>query len=545
MRKLIFIVCLTIQVCQSQTPYYDQTREGFIVFHPVRLDNTGKLLPWYSPDLPTSYDYVINAVWNFWDTMRKDLNGLPYYMNHQVWRPINDPRGAGGDQFAMALSSWHLLYQYSGNEKIKENMKFIADYYLSHSMSPVDAKWPNIPYPYNMLQYSGFYDGDMVIGKGYTQPDKAGSFAWELIKLFKMTRNETYLEYAINIANTLSVHTSAGDSTHSPLPFKVHAITGQMGQLRSNSGSGAVDGVSSYTTNWSGTLQLFLALQQMKKGKLEQYKTAFEKILSWMKRFPLNNQRWGPFFEDVPGWSDTQINAVTFARFMMEHRELFPDWKGQVRKILDWVYERLGNDQWANYGVKAVNEQTVYRTPGNSHTSRQAAAELLYASLTGDTTRKELAIRQLNWATYMVDNDGKNNYPRDEVWLTDGYGDYVRHYLRAMTAYPELAPSETHILSSTSVIWQADYPPNFNKKLNADIPKSDLEAVAVFYRTYDPSSTEIIRMNARPSRVLEGRAVLPETAHNSDANGWQWTALPRGGVLKIRHSGSSTITVYK
>jgi len=26
----------------------------------------------------------------------------------------------------------------------------------------------------------------------------------------------------------------------------------------------------------------------------------------------------------------------------------------------------------------------------------------------------------------MVDDDGKNCYPRDEVWMTDGYGDYVR-----------------------------------------------------------------------------------------------------------------------
>ena len=537
--------CLSTLICESQTPYYDQTREGFIVFHPVRLDSGSKLLPWYSDDIAMSYDYVITAVWNFWDTMRRDLNGLPYYMNHQVWRPVNDPRGVGGDQFAMALSSWQLLYQYSGNEKIKENMKFIADYYLSHSMSPPHAKWPNIPYPYNMMQYSGLFDGDMVIGKGYTQPDKAGSFGWELIKLFKITRNEIYLEHAINIANTLSMHTTVGDSSNSPLPFKVHAISGRIGQLRSNAGSGTVDGISSYTTNWSGTLQLFLALQQMNKGQPSKYKIAVAKILEWMNRFPLTNNRWGPFFEDIPGWSDTQINAVTFARFMMEHRELFPEWKQQVRRILDWVYQRLGNDQWEKYGVKAVNEQTVYQTPGNSHTSRQAAAELLYASLTGDATRKELAIRQLNWATYMVDKDGKNNYPRDEVWLTDGYGDYVRHYLRAMAAYPELAPNQTHILSSTSVISQADYPPNFNKKLSPDIPKSDVDAVVIYYRTYDRSSAEIIRLNAKPGRVLEGREVLPEIEKNSESPGWQWIQLDKGGVIKVRHENSGSITVYK
>jgi hypothetical protein len=111
---------------------------------------------------------MMHLVWNFWDTMRIDLNGIPYYMNHQVWRPVvNDPRGLGGDQFAMALSSWRLYYQYTGNEKVKQNMKFIAEYYLTHSLSDAGAKWPNIPYPYNTFVYSGIYDGDMIITKGF------------------------------------------------------------------------------------------------------------------------------------------------------------------------------------------------------------------------------------------------------------------------------------------------------------------------------------------------------------------------------------------
>ncbi len=64
----------------------------------------------------------------------------------------------------------------------------------------------------------------------------------------------------------------------------------------------------------------------------------------------------------------------------------------------------------------------------------------------------------------MVDFDGKNCFPNDEPWLTDGYGDYVRHYLRAMDAVPALtAPGQDHILSSTSVIQQADYEGSLKK----------------------------------------------------------------------------------
>ena len=547
MKKILLALLLLVEVGSfGQTPNYDATRDGFIVFHPVRLDSMGKLIPWYSEDLGTSYDFVINAVWNFWDTMRRDLNGLPYYMNHQVWRPVNDPRGAGGDQFAMALSSWQLLYQYTGNEKVKENMKFIADYYLMHSLSPSHAKWPHLPYPYNTLQYSGFYDGDMVLGKGYTQPDKAGSFGWELVKLYKMTGNSNYLEAAVNIANTLASHTKVGDQDHSPLPFKVHAMTGETGQLRSNSGSGAIAGASSYTSNWSGTLELLMALQEMGKGKVASYALAFNRLLSWMNQYPVQNNRWGPFFEDIPGWSDTQINAVTFARFIMEHPSLFSQWQSKVRSILDWVYQRLGNDQWKQYGIKAVNEQTAYVVPGNSHTSRQAAAELLFASLSGDSTNKQTAIRQLNWATYMVDHDGKNNYPRDEVWLTDGYGDYVRHYLRAMASCPEVAPNSNHILSSTSVVTQADYPLNFNKRLRSDIPTEELNLVEVYYRTYDSVSSETIRLTKKPSRVVVGKLELPLMDHAGQGReGWMWKALPQGGVVTVWHASGRTVTIYK
>lgn len=113
-------------------------------------------------------------------------------MNHQVWQPgANDRRGVGGDQFSMALSSWKLLFAYRGgaegihkNNEIRDNMQFIADYYLSHGLSPTHAAWPNIPYPYNSLLYAGTFDGDMVIGRGYKQPDKAASFGAELIDVY-------------------------------------------------------------------------------------------------------------------------------------------------------------------------------------------------------------------------------------------------------------------------------------------------------------------------------------------------------------------------
>jgi len=526
-----------------------------LLYHPIHLNSADQtILPWYSTELGISYDFVIRKVWDFWNTMRADKNGLPYYMNHQVWRAdFNDRRGVGGDQFAMALSSWNLYYGYSGNEAVKEEMKFIADYYLTHSLSPADAVWPNIPYPYNTLIYSGIYDGDMVIGKDYTQPDKAGSFGLELVKLYKITNtikypnitDKRYLDAAVKIANTLSEQIKNGDENNSPLPFKVNAITGEIGKLKHNSGSGQDDQLSSYTSNWAGTMELFLNLIELKAGEVEDYQKAFGKLLNWMKTYPLKTNKWGPFFEDIPGWSDTQINAITFAQFMMNHPEYFPEWKTEVKGIFNWVYQTVGNNDWEKYGVIVVNEQTAYQTPGNSHTSRQASAELQYAALAGDHSMVKNAICQLNWATYMVDVDGKNCYPRDEVWMTDGYGDYVRHYLRAMSFWPVLAPSDNnHLLSSSSVITRIEYAPDFNKFLVPDLPEQFLKDALVNYHVFDNRSIEVLRMTTKPSKILIGSKEITQNGVTDD-DSWTWKDLGAGGVLTIKHTTGKDVIILE
>ena len=521
-----------------------------LVYHPIQTDQQGNIIPWFDADPGRSYSHVLELVWGFWDNMRMEPNGVPYYMNHQVWNAnFDDPRGIGGDQFAMALSSWRLYYAYTGNERVKANMCFIADYYLSHGLSPAGAKWPYLPFPYNTLVYSGVYDGDMRAGKDVTQPDKAGSFGLELVHLYKMSagysvpENPRYLQAAIRIANTLAHHIKKGNINYSPLPFKVNVYTGKIAPLRSHDFTGTWIDWGGYTANWAPTMQLFLDLIDLKQGDVAAYQAAFSQLLDWMKAYPLKENKWGPFFEDVDWWSDTQINAMTFARFIMEHRNYFHDWQKDVLSIIGWTHKTFGNDKWRQFGVRVTNEQTVYPNPGNSHSSRQAADELLYVSLSGDTNFYQNAVRELNWATYMVDTDGKNRYPGDEPWLTDGYGDYVRHFLRAMDAAPELSPSdEDHILSSTSTIQQADYEGHLNKFFGLNFEKADPGQVVLFYRTYEPRGTERIRLRRKPSSVLLDYQPLPESVRGQ---GFEWRPMAKGGLLVLRREKGTKVLVLR
>ncbi|MEP6583387.1 MAG: hypothetical protein ABJA90_03935, partial [Ginsengibacter sp.] len=180
---------------------------------------------------------------------------------------------------------------------------------------------------------------------------------------------------------------------------------------------------------------------------------------------------------------------------------------------------------------------TVYLNPGNSHTSRQASAQLQYGMLTGDTSYYTSSVRQLIWATYMVNDDGRNRYPNDENWLTDGYGDYVRHYLLSMSAAPELAPDDNHIISSTSVVQQPIYKAAFYKYHY--LPFKDTGNVILYYRVFDSSGEEMVRLPKKPSGVL---------FNNSNPGAgeiYEWKPLSKGGVLIIKRKESREITILQ
>ena len=112
-----------------------------IGYHAVRLDKSGRILPWYADTPGVAYDLVLNLLWFYWHHVPAYWNveigqkpqgaiDLPKYM---VFRTL-ETGGIGGDQFAMMLSSWSLYYQYSGDPDVLKNMIYQADAYLDHGL---------------------------------------------------------------------------------------------------------------------------------------------------------------------------------------------------------------------------------------------------------------------------------------------------------------------------------------------------------------------------------------------------------------------------
>jgi hypothetical protein len=326
-----------------------------LVYHTLQADSNGYLLPWYNPDPGTAYDHNLGLIWNYWNHI-PDSAGIKFYMLDHEYSPTIKYSMIGGDQLAMAISSDELLYAYTGDTAVLNNMTYIANMYLANSMSPATDAWPNIPYPCNMPNpkapvYNGDYLGSYVsaLASGVAQPDKAGSIAAEYVTLYKITGDTDYLHAAVNIANTLAEKVQPGDSTHSPYIFRVNTPDGS-----NPSDTYGTFLLPPYCGNVSPTMRLFESLMALHTGNIVQYDTAYNIIKRWVRQYPEQTHQWGNFFEDIPEPSNTEINAVTMAYYILQHPDWSPTYKQEARTILDTVLRTFADTAWDSLGVTAL-----------------------------------------------------------------------------------------------------------------------------------------------------------------------------------------------
>lgn len=155
----------------------------------------------------------------------------------------------------------------------------------------------------------------------------------------------------------------------------------------------------------------------------------------------------------------------------------------------------------------------------------------MYYERTGDAQAREDAVRSLNYSTYFAASDGKISCcGKDfggQFWFSDGYSDYLRHFSWTMGAIPELAPvGQNHLLRSTSVVQKVKY--------------ADRQ---VEYRTFHASSSEVLRLNFTPKKVMAGGSAL---AARQDLMQAGYTVQPLSGgdcIVRIKHTDSGEITI--
>jgi hypothetical protein len=238
---------------------------------------------------------------------------------------------------------------------------------------------------------------------------------------------------------------------------------------------------------------------------------------------------WNAYFEDIPNDPERsnrlQITPLETARALIRRPDLDPDLDADVPALIRWVASvfRTG-------GMDAIKEQTWCYEPMGSHTARYASLCALWHERTGDPWYREQAFRFFNFATYMTHENGVvavgPNWPGS--WFSDGYGDYIRHFMEGLAAVPEWAPAgEDHLLRCGSAVREIRYRPG-----------------RVSFVTFDPEAETVLRLSFRPRAVtVDGLPLLRR--QDLKAPGWTWKPLGGDGVLRIRHEGGTRIVVSR
>jgi len=474
-----------------------------IIFHKPVLDGQGKLLPW------TDYDHLIRLAMGFIEDCPRDkVTGLPWYEQYCDFRyenmePDRWPHNPAG-LYGMMVETVTRYYGYTGERKWIELARHPLDHLIAES-TPQNYAWPGVPYA--SADNSGVYRGGSKEKIDGIETDKVGQAAVGYLRFYKLTGEKKYLAEAVHCADVLAAKIRPGGSTHSPWPFRLNARNGKI--------------LEEYTSDVLWPIVLFDELIAMGMDKTGSYKKARATAWGWLFKYPMKNHRWKGYFEDVvrdpANLNRDQYTPGEVARYLMRHPELDPNWKKDVPALLAWIKKTLGDDRKKWLGATAIREQRFCMQLASSHTARYASLNAMWYALSGEASYQEEALRSFAFASYLAREDGIVAFSLvdQDVWFSDGYFDYVPHFIDGMAALPELAPKDQdHLLSSTSIITRIAYLPG-----------------KISYQAFDPEGVEILRLSFAPSRV------------SATAGTAEYSFDPVLKVLRVQRRGSKEILI--
>jgi hypothetical protein len=195
--------------------------------------------------------------------------------------------------------------------------------------------------------------------------------------------------------------------------------------------------------------------------------------------------------------------------------------------LLAWIKKTLGDARAKWRGATAMREQRFCMQVASSHTARYASLCAMWHAAGGGPEYREEALRSFALATYLSRGDGIVIFSiadRD-VWFSDGYFDYVPHFLDGMGALPEMAPpGEDHLLSSSSTITRIAYQPG-----------------RVSYTAFDPEGTEVLRLSFPPDRIEAGGKELKLIPAGATGPGYEFDPALRS--VRVHRRGAAEVEI--
>ena len=532
--RLFIAASLSVPLVVGQQPFpvISTVDESTIAGRPVALDSDGKLLPWPMPD-STGYSYsaYFLSQWTIvWDQYNRQR--LPYFyccfdFDRTTFELKPDPTWVNSTGYLRAMMQGFIerLYPYTGDPHTLEFLQNFVDYELENGLTPEGYAWSEVPYP-SANPGARRYTGWSQHGEDYVEPHVVGEDGYAYLRLYEMTGNTKYLRAAIRCADALAKNFKPGDVNNSPWPYRCHS---RDGSLRNGKG------MFPYSANVVEPIMLLDELLRLDQGDTASYKRVRAGAWAWLMKYPMHNNVWVGYFEDVQGSMDNmnQVIPLEFARYVLLHPGKDPDWREHSRQLIEWVKTTPKWPKYMVHGAMVTTEQgngkefccNLPNQCCDSHSSRLAAVEALYYARTGDIAYKQAAYRTYNWVTYFQGLPAAAHAPfSNQWWFTDEFADGPRRMMDAFWAVPEWAPAdESHLLGSLSVVTKIAY-----------------GAGSVTYSTFDTDSTDVLRLNFVPDSIYVGGRPIPR---RNDLEREGYTFNENSRTLSIRHTSSRDVDI--
>ncbi|MFL6354630.1 MAG: hypothetical protein ACJ74Z_22645 [Bryobacteraceae bacterium] len=502
-----------------------------IAGRPVQLDASGKLLPWPMPD-NTGYSYSSyfltqwSILWDQYNRQRYHYFFCCFDFDRTSFEMQPDYHWANSTAYLRAMMQGFMerLYPYTGDPNTITFLQDFIDYELENGLTPENYAWAGVPYA-SANPGDRRYTGWSRHGEDYLEPHVVGEDGYAYLRFYEVTGNTKYLQAAIRCAAALVKNYKPGNANVSPWPVRCYASDGKV----------EGKGMGPYSANVVEPIMLFDELIRLRQGEVASYRNIREGCWEWLHRYPMQNNVWAGYFEDVqPTMGNmNQVIPLEYARYILLNPDKDPQWREDVRKLIDWVKTTPKWPKYVVHGATVTTEQGNGKTfccnlPNeccDSHTSRLAAVEALYYSRTGDPGYREQAFRSFNWVTYFQGMPAGAHAPfGGQWWFTDQFADGPRRLMDAFWAVPEWAPSdESHLLGSSSPVTKIVYGRG-----------------SITYSTFDPASSDVLRLNFDPDSVWSGGRHL---ALLNDLNAEGYTFDRKTRVLRIRHEQARDVDI--
>jgi hypothetical protein len=515
--------------------------------HDAVIDRYGVIAPWYHrPNGQCDFRIRIAAetLKRYpWTTTKNAIASYPHYVFSSRWEISSDgtitPKKSdsdwmNGDFGQRCMSILHGMveyYRYSGDPGAIAHLTYMGDYLINYCLTPEDHSWPNFPIsvPTKGKAYGKADPNGMI------QLDICASIGEGLLRAYQITKNQRWFDAASHWGNLFAENC---DMNVNAAPWPRYANSECISTRWKDEPMGNLQ--------TSGVVNVLAFLDELIRlgysGKDQQIVNARNAGIRYLRdqllpKWSLDHT-WGLYYWDwlqpVQG-----ITSAYVADYILKNKELFPNWRNDIRNILMLFLNRTSANPES--GSDVYNGAWAYPEASNC-----CGRSLWYAPLTvgtvmarygvvaDDALMRELGYRQLVLQTYDGHESGVTEDNIDGGVIVNNSWFNIAHplpllwVLQAISWLPEeLGPSrENHLIRSSAVVDSIVY------------SKGDIT-----YTTFDspPETIDVFRLSYVPKEISADGQPLSQL-RKLERNGYVIKKLPDGdSIVSIRHDGKKNI----